>query len=278
LAAGFLIRPGPLPLSIFVKAKFISQVTLRRMLDHPLLSKEEEASLAMRIKTGDEKARHELVRHNLRLAWAFAVRGEAGRSVRTEELFGEAILALYKTSARFDAARGTFAQFCEFRLKRAWRRHARFEGYPSAVSQGSPDRAEQNSPGDRLGRSASKKVRCNRRPYSIHDESAISAATIPDESVASPDAAALSADQRDLVRRALATLDPRTRLVIERRYGFDSSGIDDTTAVNRLRPLRAVGVLLGLSGERIRQLEHEGLAELKRSLNGRIVGIHGWSE
>jgi RNA polymerase primary sigma factor len=258
-----------LPLSILVKAKFISRLTLRRMLDHPLLSKEQEAGLAKRIKRGDGAARHELVRHNLRLAWAFAARGEAGASARTEELFGEAILALYKTSDRFDAARGTFARFCDFRFKEAWRRHARFEGYSSAASRRSAESGEQNSPGEGPGRKASRKSRCRIRILSIGEDGANRVDDIPDEMVVSPDAAMLNAEMRALVRRALEGLDPRTRSVIEHRFGFGSSGADDGVKINRTSPLRSVGAALGLSGERVRQLEREGLAQLKLSLSER---------
>src|ERR1019366_6888275 len=67
--------------------------------------------------------------------WAFATRGEMGGGARTEDLFGEAVTALYRAAKRFDSALGTFAQFCEFHLREAWRKHARFEGYPTSKSR-----------------------------------------------------------------------------------------------------------------------------------------------
>ena len=137
------VRRPYLPLSTSVKKRFISQATLWHMLDHPLLSREAEAGLSKRIKAGDETARHELVRHNLRLAWAFATRGEVGGGARTEDLFGEAVVALYRAAKRFDAALGTFAQFCEFHLREAWRKHARFEGYSPSGSRALRAQAEQ---------------------------------------------------------------------------------------------------------------------------------------
>ena len=276
-----------LPLSTSVKKRFISQATVWHMLDHPLLSREAEAGLSKRIKAGDETARHELVRHNLRLAWAFATRGEVGGGARTEDLFGEAVTALYRAAKRFDAALGTFAQFCEFHLREAWRKHARFEGYSPAGSRALRAQADQVTWRwlERTGREPctseiaavlhwtgreALRARGRSRPLSLdlpmETDGARLMDTLPDEAAESPAATALRAELRALVRHSLAALEPRTRAIIERRFGFGSVGAADLPAKNRPRPLRAVGADLGLSGERVRQLEREGLARLRRML------------
>jgi RNA polymerase sigma factor (sigma-70 family) len=227
------------------------------------------------------------VRYNLRLAWAFATRGEVGGGARTEDLFGEAVTALYRAAKRFDAALGTFAQFCEFHLREAWRKHARFEGYFPAGSRALRAQADQVAWRwlERTGREpcmseiaaalhwSSRETRSARgrsRPLSLdlpmETDGARLMDTLPDEAAESPAATALRAELRALVRHSLAALEPRTRAIIERRFGFGSVGAADLPAKNRPRPLRAVGAELGLSGERVRQLEGEGLAQLRRML------------
>ena len=267
-----------------MKKEFNSEATLRHMLAHPLLSREAEAVLSKRIKAGDETARHELVRHNLRLAWAFAMRGEMGGGARTKDLFGEAVMALYRAAKRFDSALGTFAQFCEFHLREAWRKHARFEGYPTGKSRvlraqvdqvawqwlertGREPRMSEITTALRWNKRQARRAGGRVRPLSL--DLAIEAHgaplndTLPDEAAESPASAALRTDLRDFVHRSLDSLKPRTRAIIKRRFGFDSAGAADLSANSRIRPLRAVGAALGLSGERVRQLEGEGLAQLR---------------
>jgi RNA polymerase sigma factor (sigma-70 family) len=299
------VRCPCLPLSTSVKKQFIPEATLRHMLDHPLLSREAEATLSERIKSGDENACHELVRHNLRLAWAFASRGEVGGSARTEDLFSEAVVALYHAARRFDSNLGTFAQFSEFRLREAWRKHARFEGYPPARCRVLREQADRvvwhllertgREPHDSeiaaaLGwtRRQARSARGRPRPLSlqlpIDGDGAPLMDIVADEATESPAAGMLKIDLRDLLRASLGALEPRTRAIIERRFGFESSGATDLPPKNRVRPLRAVGIALGLSGERVRQLENEGLAQLRRALSEAIDlsrrssngNRHGW--
>ncbi len=63
--------------------------------------------------------------------------------------------------------------------------------------------------------------------------------------------AALSADEARTLRADLARLNPREREILERRFGLDGTPPQS---------LRQVGERLGISGERVRQLEHRALA------------------
>jgi RNA polymerase primary sigma factor len=60
------------------------------------------------------------------------------------------------------------------------------------------------------------------------------------------------------VRRALYLLPDRERTVLELRFGF---GCEQQT-------LKEVGAQIGLSHERVRQLEHKALARVAQSLRG----------
>jgi RNA polymerase primary sigma factor len=73
---------------------------------------------------------------------------------------------------------------------------------------------------------------------------------------------AADAHRRHAVQRALAELPDRERRVLEMRYGFGGESAS----------LEEIGRELGLSRERVRQVEREGLARLERRLEG-VVSI-----
>ena len=62
-----------------------------------------------------------------------------------------------------------------------------------------------------------------------------------------------------ILKRALTTLPPRERYIIERRFGIK----DDSQLT-----LEAVSHILKLSKERVRQLEREALLKLRLALDG----------
>lgn len=74
-----------------------------------------------------------------------------------------------------------------------------------------------------------------------------------------PEAIAMDADRARAAREALKVLSPRQRLVVMLRYGGDNE--DGTPA-----SLNDVGRVMGLSRERIRQLEGEALEAVRREL------------
>jgi RNA polymerase primary sigma factor len=80
---------------------------------------------------------------------------------------------------------------------------------------------------------------------------------LSDDSVVGADDAVIADEREDAARRVLAVLSPREQLILRRRFGFD--GDDETT-------LREIGEELGLSRERVRQLESIALEKLRRAL------------
>jgi RNA polymerase primary sigma factor len=71
---------------------------------------------------------------------------------------------------------------------------------------------------------------------------------------------AASSFQRGAVRRAVGRLPERERRLIELRYGLDGEGEPHS--------LEAIGRELGITRERVRQLELEALVKLERELAG----------
>jgi RNA polymerase primary sigma factor len=78
---------------------------------------------------------------------------------------------------------------------------------------------------------------------------------IEDESSASPDALTVEGYRASELAAALETLEPRMRHIVERRYGLDGGA--PTT-------LEELSVELGVTRERVRQIEHKALRELRR--------------
>jgi RNA polymerase primary sigma factor len=77
-----------------------------------------------------------------------------------------------------------------------------------------------------------------------------------DETAADPVEEAAEAIQRRRVRQALDALPERQRRILELRFGFDGE----------IQSLEAIGKELGLTRERVRQLEGEALVRLEREL------------
>jgi len=80
----------------------------------PPLSREDEHTLAVRARGGDQKARQKLVRHNLAFAVAVARRQRRG-GIRLDDLIQEGSVGLMRAAERFDPDAGTL-----FRTYAVW--------------------------------------------------------------------------------------------------------------------------------------------------------------
>src|SRR5215211_3947011 len=90
---------------------------LSRARRHKILSRREEAALAMRIQEGDETAWEELVQRNLRLVVSIA-RGYIGRGLDFADLIQEGNLGLMRAARGFDADFGTkFSTYATWWIK-----------------------------------------------------------------------------------------------------------------------------------------------------------------
>lgn len=252
-----------------------------------MLSRAAESGLARRIKKGDREAAHELVRHNARLAWVMAEQWAAGSresGAEVEDLFSVAIVALYRAAARFRSAKGSFARYAAYFVRDA----LRAEVANAAVVRGRPGRSTDRREAaaaswrwlERTGMDATKEelaallgwterkvMRAQPSPRALSldaprgDGPSSLRENIPDGSTACPDEQCAATDRADQLRSALAELDGRSREVIARRFGIGRNGEGE--------PLRAVGRGLGLSGERVRQIERRALGRLRTILTSR---------
>jgi RNA polymerase primary sigma factor len=86
-------------------------------------------------------------------------------------------------------------------------------------------------------------------------EDAVFGDFLPDTGVLTPEAPLIAQDTLRRVRRALETLTHRERLILELRFGLRNS---------REHTLEEIGQQLGLSRERVRQIEQQALAHLRQ--------------
>jgi RNA polymerase primary sigma factor len=81
-----------------------------------------------------------------------------------------------------------------------------------------------------------------------------------DPTAADPAEEAGESLRREAVRAALHRLPDRERRILELRFGFDGEQ----------QPLESIGRELGLTRERVRQLERQGLSQLAHELEGLV--------
>jgi RNA polymerase primary sigma factor len=215
----------------------------------PLLTAAEERELARRCERGDLAAKERLVQANLRLVVHVAKRYvHDDHGLTLPDLVQEGTLGLVRAVEKFD-----------------WRRDLRFSTYATIWIRQS------------IGRAIADKGRAIRVPAHVRrdgelprvttsldapvgdDAGATLADLIPDDDAAAPDARAELASLGEDVRRALATLAPRERAVLELRYGLAGGG-DATTAETAHR--------LRLRPQQVRRLEELALRRLRATLGG----------
>jgi RNA polymerase primary sigma factor len=82
---------------------------------------------------------------------------------------------------------------------------------------------------------------------------------VQDERIKNPELELVDSDDLTHVQRLLETMDPREATVLKMRFGLED---------NEPRTLKEIGESLGLTRERVRQIETEALGKLAMSLEG----------
>jgi RNA polymerase primary sigma factor len=262
------------------------QIYLHDINDTPLLSAQEERELAERVAAGDPYARDHMVKANLRLVVNIA-RGYLGKGLCLEDLIEEGNLGLMRAVEGFDGSMDTrFSTYASYWIKQSIRRAVMNNGKPirlpaymvsllakwKRVSNGLTERLGRTPTPDEIGKAlrlskkkvgiVAKAIRVNNlTPHSeASEEDGIALDDmLTDERSKAPDAMLIESDDLERIFERLGRLDDREATVIRMRFGLEPY-VPMT--------LREVGENLGLTRERVRQLESQALLKLMSSLSG----------
>jgi len=248
---------------------------------YPLLTAAEEIELAKRIERGDMAAKDRMINSNLRLVVSIAKKYQ-GQGLTLGDLIQEGVIGLIRAAEKFDWRRGfKFSTYATLWIRQAIQRGlhntSRTIRMPVHIAQRERkiSRVEREL-NVKLGREPSIEEIAEVAELPVEEVEEIKKASQPMASLDQPvgddgDSAFgdfLSSDKpepqeevvmnfRDeAVRRALDKLPERERDVVELRFGV---GRAEPT------PLRETGRVLGMSAERVRQLEERALRQLAES-------------
>jgi RNA polymerase primary sigma factor len=257
---------------------------LREIGHIKLLTPQEEIDLAARIKKGDREARTLMINANLRLVIKIA-HDYANLGLPLLDLVSEGNIGLMKAVERFDPAKGgklsTYAAWwIKQSIKRALANQSKTIRLPvhlvdkiskmNRVASQMSEELGREPTDDELAeevglslRSVSQLKTVSIRPASLDapisgDDSTEFGELVGDEDARTPFEFLRDRDLRDELPELLAILDRRERFIIFQRFGLDGA---------RPRTLEEVGKKLGVTRERIRQLQVIALMKLRRALS-----------
>jgi RNA polymerase primary sigma factor len=258
------------------------QLFLQDVGKHKLLTAAEEVALAKRVERGDKTAKERMINANLRLVVSIAKKYR-GHGVPFLDLIQDGVIGLNRAVEKFDWRKGyKFSTYATWWIRQACQRAISNQGATIRVPVHVQERQQK------LARARQRlEVKLEREPTiaelaketglkESHIEEALSTADasvslnqsvgsdgdgelgdlFADRSATDPADEADETLQRLEVRRAVEALQEPDRRVLELRFGF--TGEQWT--------LEAIGKELGLTRERVRQIESRALTRLQHQL------------
>jgi len=269
--AGEVPYDAPDPLKLYL-------AEIRRI---PLIDAATEKRLGTKARRGDIEARQTLISANLRLV-VYVAKRFMGRGLALSDLIEEGNLGLIRAAEKFQPQRGfRFSTYATWWIRQAVQRglanHAATVRLPVHIAEALGRLArERDRQLTKLGRepreselAAALKVtpqrlrewqRASRQSLSLdasldgEDESKRFVDLLTDSEAASPEEQAFQSLERGQLTRLLAKLKDKERAVVVARFGLEGG---------EALTLEQTGAALGLTRERIRQIEQAAVRRLR---------------
>lgn len=269
--AGSLSRDGDMNLRLY----------LREISETALLTIQDEIVLAKLIRKGDNAAREQMIKANLRLVVKIA-HDYDGMGLPLLDMINEGNMGLMRAVERFDPRKGAkLSTYAAWWIKQSIKRAIANQGKTIRVPVHLVDRIAKMRRvslqlQEELGREPTDKElaesmgmtrrrvtelwAASHRPTSLdapmgEDDETTFAEKVRDETMLTADSDVIRKQTHNMLREFVTHLDPREETIIRYRFGLDGGPE---------RTLEEVGVRFGVTRERIRQIQNVALAKLKK--------------